>query len=105
MFARLTIYENVDLTLADRVREHMEGMEDDPFAALPGLTGSMTLVDRDAARLVGIGFYRSAGEAEEADALLTALYARARDDVPEDVRPAFDMRPDSVGVYEAVEGA
>ena len=66
MFARLSIYENVDLDLADRVKEFMETLESDPFADLPGYRGSMTLVDRDNARLVGIGFYASAGEAQEA---------------------------------------
>ena len=61
MFARLSIYENVDLDLADRVKQFMETMETDPFGELPGYRGSMTLVDRDNARLVGIGFYASAG--------------------------------------------
>ena len=70
MFARLSIYENVDLDLADRVKQFMETLETDPFGELPGYRGSMTLVDRDNARLVGIGFYASAGQAHEADALL-----------------------------------
>jgi hypothetical protein len=57
VFARLTTYENVDLELADRVKEFMETLEPDPFGDLPGYRGSMTLVDRDNARLVGIGLY------------------------------------------------
>ena len=105
MFARLTIYENVDLALADRVRDFMAATEPDPFAGLPGYRGSMTLVDRDGARLVGIGFYHSAGEAAEADALLVATYEQARTQVAEDIRAALDMQPDTVGVYEVVEGA
>ena len=63
MFARLTMYENVDLDLADRVKQFMETSQTDPFGELPGYRGSMTLVDRDNARLVGIGFYASAGHA------------------------------------------
>ena len=43
----------------------------------------MTLVDRDNARLVGIGFYAGAGHAKEADALLTTTwYESVADRVP-----------------------
>ena len=63
----------------------------------------MTLVDRDNARLVGIGFYASAGHAKEADALLTTTwYEAVADQVPDPIRPALEMRPDSVGLYELV---
>jgi hypothetical protein len=103
MFARLTIYENVDLALADQVQQWMQGLDADPFGELPGYRGSMTLVDRDNARLVGIGFYASAGDAQEADALVGALYQQARPQVPEAIRPALDMQPDSVGLYEVVQ--
>jgi hypothetical protein len=104
MFARLTIYENVDLNLADRVKQFMETLEADPFGELPGYRGSMTLVDRDNARLVGIGFYASAGHAQEADALLTtSWYEAMADKVPDVIRPALEMRPDSVGLYEIVQ--
>jgi hypothetical protein len=102
MFARLSIYENVDLDLADQVQKWFEATENDPFADLPGYRGSMTLVDSDNARVVGIGFYASAGQAQEADALLTTLFEQARADVPEAIRPALDMRPESVGLYEIV---
>jgi hypothetical protein len=102
VFARLTVYENVDLELAARVQQWMESTGVDPFGDLPGYRGSMTLVDRDNARLVGIGFYASAGQADEADAILTTMPDRVRDEVPEDVRPILDMRPESVGLYEIV---
>jgi hypothetical protein len=102
MFARLTIYENVDLDLTERVKEFIEGLDSDPFRELPGYRGSMTLVDRDNTRLIGIGFYASQGQAREADALLTTFNERARGEVPEAIRPAFDMRPESVGLYEVV---
>jgi hypothetical protein len=100
MFARLTIYENVDVDLTERVRQWFETLDSDPFADLPGYRGSMTLVDRDNARLVGIGFYASAGAAQEADALVDGLFEESRDQIPESVRPALEMRPDSVGIYE-----
>ena len=102
MFARLSIYENVDLELADRVKEFMETLEADPFADLPGYRGSMTLVDRDNARLVGIGFYASAGQAQEAEMLLATMDDSLSAQVPETIQPAFDMQPDSVGLYEIV---
>src|SRR5688500_1593028 len=102
MFARLSIYENVDLNLTDQVTEWMEGVESNPFSDLPGYRGSMTLVDRDNARLVGIGFYASAGQAQEADTLLTTMYDHSRAQIPEPIRPALDIRPESVGLYEIV---
>ena len=102
MFARLTVYENVDLDLADRVKEWMESLDADPFADLPGYRGSMTLVDRDNARLVGIGFYASDGQAREAEALLATMPDRVRDQVPEPLRPMLDKAPESAGLYEIV---
>ena len=102
MFARLSIYDNVDLVMADRITQWVEASGVDPFGELPGYRGSMTLVDRDNARLVGIGFYASAGQAREADALLATMPERVRDQVPDDIRPALEMRADSVGLYEIV---
>ncbi len=102
MFARLSVYENVDLALAEQVKQWIETSGNDPFGDLPGYRGSMTLVDRDNARLVGIGFYASAGQAEEADALLTKMPDPLADQVPDAIRPALDMRPESVGLYEIV---
>ena len=100
MFARLITYENVDLALMDRVHDWMEAAEADPFRELPGYRGSITLVDRDNARLVGIGFYASAGQAQEADAVLATIYEQARVQLPEDIRPALDIQADSIGLYE-----
>ncbi len=102
MFARLTVYENVDLDLADQVKQWIESLEADPFGELPGYRGSMTLVDRDNARLVGIGFYASSGQAQEADTLLKTMSERVRAEVPDDIRPALDMQPESVGLYDIV---
>jgi len=102
MFARLSIYENVDLELTERVKLWMESSGVDPFGDLPGYRGSMTLVDRDNARLVGIGFYASAGPADEADTILSTMPDRVRAEVPEDIRPALDMRAESIGLYEIV---
>jgi hypothetical protein len=102
MFARLSIYENVDLALADRVKQWAEASGSDPFGDLPGYRGSMTLIDSDNARMIGIGLYASAGQAQEAEALLSSMWEHMRAEVPDTIRPAFDMQPESVGLYEIV---
>jgi hypothetical protein len=102
MFARLSIYENADLDLADQVKQWAESLGADPFGELPGYRGSMTLVDHDNARLVGIGFYASAGQAKEADVLLSTALERGLAEAPDALQPAFEMQPDSVGLYEIV---
>jgi hypothetical protein len=102
MFARLTVYENVDVDLTDKVTQWFETLDTNPFGDLPGYRGSMTLVDRDNARLVGIGFYASAGDAKEADALVDGRFEDARERIPESIRPALDIRPESIGLYEIV---
>jgi hypothetical protein len=100
MIARLSIYANVDLDLADRLKTWMEHDGADTFAALPGYRGSMTLVDRDNARIVGIGFYESAGDAREAEAQIAAIHARGAQELPEDLRGALAMTAESEGLYE-----
>jgi hypothetical protein len=102
MFARLSIYENVDLALAEQVRQWFETSGSDPFGDLPGYRGSMTLIDSENSRLVGIGFYASASQAKEADALLSKMPEQLRSQVPEVIKPALDIRPESVGLYEIV---
>ena len=102
MFVRLSLYENVDLELADQFTRWVEAKEIDPFRELPGYSGSMTLVDRENARLVGIGFYASAAQAQAAETLLTAIFQDVRSEVPDALRLAFDMQPESVGLYEIV---
>jgi hypothetical protein len=102
MIARLSIYENVDLALADQVTQWIETAGGDPFGDLPGYRGSMTLIDRDNARIVGIGFYASANHAQEADALLSSSPEQFFAEIPDAIRPALEMRPETVGLYEIV---
>ena len=103
MHARVTTYEDVDLELVGRIQAFMETQQRDPFADLPGYRGSMTLVDSENARLVGIGFYESAGHAREAEAMLERMPEQLAGQVPEDIRPALEIRPDSVGLYEVAD--
>ena len=102
MFARLSLYENVDLEVPDQLTRWVEATETDPFRELPGYSGSMTLVDRENARLIGIGFYASASQAQDAETLLTTMFEDVSAEVPEALRPAFDMQPESVGLFEIV---
>jgi hypothetical protein len=62
----------------------------------------MTLLDRAHARLIGIGFYASAADAEEAGRRLPALAAEAAGRLPDGIRPILDLQPASVEVYEIV---
>jgi hypothetical protein len=64
--------------------------------------GSLTLVDRDNARLVGIGFYATAGQAREAEAILSTMPDPVRAEAPEEIVPALEMQPESIGLYEIV---
>ena len=103
MHARVTTYEDVDLEVAARIQAYVEGLDEDPFAGLPGYRGSLTLLDRENARLIGVGFYDSGGHAREADALLETWPAQVADALPDEIRQALTPRPASVGFYEVVE--
>ena len=45
----------------------------------------------------GIGFYDTAGDALEAEAHLAEIYVRGRSELPEDLRNAVDVQPESQG--------
>ena len=100
MVARLSIYSNVDLDLADRLKAWMESDGAAVFDRLPGYHGSMTLVDRENAQIVGIGFYESAGQLAESEAVLAEIYAAGREALPDSIRDALEMTPESIGTYE-----
>ena len=104
MFARLSIYENVDLDLADRVKQFMETLADRSVrrpARLPRLDDARRPRQRPARRH---RLLRQRRSRQEADALLTTTWSEAiADQVPDTIRPALDMRPDTVGLYEIVQ--
>ena len=99
MFARVTIFDNLDLSLE---REALEWASTEGVRisrALPGYQGLLTLVDRDERRLVGIGFYDSAESARQAEELLGQVLPES---VPEDLRRALPMKS-YAGVFEVIE--
>jgi hypothetical protein len=94
-----SIYENVDLDLADRVKQFMETLQTDPFGDLPGHHGSRTLVDRNKRPTRRHRLLRNCRSRQEADALLTTTwYDAVADEVPDTIWRALDMRPDRVGL-------
>jgi hypothetical protein len=102
MHARLTVYENVDLELNDRIAEFMKELDSDPFADLPGYRGSMTLLDRAGARLIGIGLYDDEGSARAVDAVMENPPKEMIAALPDDLKSVADMRPDTVAFYEVI---
>ena len=69
LFARMTIFDNIDLSLERRRSSaSTEGLRN--LEGAPGCQGLLTLVDRDDRRLDGIGFYDSAESARRAEELL-----------------------------------
>ena len=79
MFARVSIYDDVDLDAADALHQWLEASAPaDPFRELPGYPA------------------RSSGK------LLPTLLDDARAQVPEAIRPVFETGTESVGLYEIV---
>ena len=99
MFARVTIFDDVDLDLEQEALAWASTQGFRISRALPGYQGLLTLVDRDARRLVGIGFYDSADDARQADSLLRQVPPES---IPEDLRRALPEQS-RVGVFEVIE--
>lgn len=99
MYARVTIFEDVDLSLE---REALAWSQTEGLRisrALPGYQGLLTLVDRADRRLLGIGFYESADNARQVDRLFPEMLAES---IPEELRQALPTQS-SVGIFEVVE--
>ena len=102
MHARLTVFENVDLDMHDRLAAFMEGLDEDPFSDLPGYRGSMTLLDRGSARLIGIGLYDDEDKARAVDAAMANPPQEMIDALPEDLHGVLDHAPETVAYYEVI---
>jgi hypothetical protein len=99
MFARVTIYDDVDLGLEREALEWASTQGRGMSGALPGYQGLLTLVDRDDRRIVGISFYEGAEDARQADGLLSDVLPES---LPEELRRALPTQS-YVGVLEVVE--
>jgi|GEM_PF-5612909 len=101
MFARAAVYEEVDLGMVDALREWVE---DEGVRIsrerLPGYLGSVTLLDRGARRMVGLGLYADRTGAEEADRMMRA---GPPEGIPSELREAMRRSVVAVaGVFEVV---
>ncbi len=63
MFARVAMYEQIDVENWEPVAKWFEEHGEELNRALAGYQGSMTLLDRENARMFGIGLYDTAGNA------------------------------------------
>ncbi|HWH15869.1 MAG TPA: hypothetical protein VNT51_14100 [Miltoncostaeaceae bacterium] len=101
MYARAAVYEDVDLDMVDPLRSWMDG-EGLRLSRerLPGYLGSVTLLDRAARRMVGLGLYADRTGAEEADRMMRAA---PPDGIPPELREAMRRSVVAVaGVFEVV---
>ena len=98
-FARMTIFDNVDLNLE---REALAWTSTEGLrisSALPGYRGLLTLLDRDNRRLVGIRFYGTADSARQGAKLLGQMLPES---LPEDLRRALP-KESYTGLLEVIE--
>jgi hypothetical protein len=99
MFARLTIFEDLDLSLERQFLDwaSTEGLR---FSReLPGYQGLLTLIDREHRRLVGLGLYDSAENLEASHEIMDGA---PPDSMPEAFKRALPRRS-FVGLFEVVE--
>ena len=64
------VYENIDVEGWEPVSQWLQDHADELNQRLAGYQGSATLLDRENARLVGIGSYDTAANGREVDAVM-----------------------------------
>ena len=101
MFARVALYEQIDVEGWEPVARWFEEHGEEMNQRLDGYQGSMTLLDRENARMYGIGLYDTAENARKVDAVMDA---GPPSDMPEDLKEGLmrGTRPHR-GVYEVVQ--
>lgn len=101
MFARLAIYEQVDVENLEPVLKWFEEHGEKLNRGLAGYQESMTLLDRENARMVGLGLYDTAAHAAEVDAIMDQ---GAPSEMPEDIAKIL-MRGQRThrGIYEVIQ--
>lgn len=101
MYARVAMYEEVDVENWDRVANWFEEHGDAMNQRLTGYMGSMTLVDRANARLYGIGLYDTEAHAQAVDAIMDQ---GAPSEMPEDLVAILQRASRRHrGVYDVVQ--
>jgi hypothetical protein len=102
VFARVAMYEQIDVENWGPVAKWFEEHGEELNQRLAGYQGSMTLLDRENARMFGIGLYDTAANAREVDATMDQ---GPPSEMPEELREILmrGTRPHR-GVYEVVQG-
>ncbi len=101
MFARVAMYEQIDVENWEPVAKWFEEHGEELNQRLTGYQGSMTLLDRESARVVGIGLYDTEANAREVDALMDQ---GPPSEMPEDLQEILMRGTRSHrGVYEVVQ--
>jgi hypothetical protein len=98
VFARVTIFDDVDLSLEREALAWTSTEGRHVARALSGYQGRMTLVDREGRRLIGIGFYDSPDGARQAERLVKQVTLES---VPEELRRALPRQVS--GVFEVID--
>lgn len=97
MYARLTMFDDVDLAAEPVASEWVRTEGTRLSRQLPGYLGSVTLIDREHRRVVGLGLYDSLENLQRSDAILDGP---PPDSMPEEMRRSPRT---FVGLFEVIE--
>lgn len=100
MFARVAMYEQIDVKNWEPVATWFQEHGEELNRQLAGYQGSMTLLDRENDRLIGIGLYDAEADARDAD---TVMDQGPPSGMPEDLQEILMRGSRSHnGVYEVL---
>ena len=98
MIARLATFADVNVDMADEVvawiRENAPGVDE-----VPGMRAGVTLLDRDARRLLGITFF----ESREALEAVAQMFEELPQRMPDHIRAAVAGKRTSVEILDVVQ--
>jgi hypothetical protein len=102
VFARVAMYEQIDVEGWEPVAKWFEEHGDELNQQLAGYQGSMTLLDRENARMYGIGIYDTADNARKVDAIMDQ---GPPSDMPQELQAILTRGTRTHrGIYEVVQG-
>lgn len=98
MFARVAMFEQIDVENSETVMRWFDEHRDALTKSFSGFQGGMTLMDRNGARIVEITLYDDDSDAREADAIMNE---GPPSEMPQEIRAILmrGIRPHA-GVYE-----